>query len=261
MADAPRGLGVVGVIPLDDIEAADGVLHCAADGAGGILRQGIGHDARAGNQTNGGTDADQAVGGRGGTDGIDGISAQADDTDIAGDGSAGAAGGTAGGTGGIIGVHGLTHHRADGLAPDGELMQVGLGQNESTRFAQLLGHKGVLIRHPALQRNAAGGGGHIGGIKVILQHHRDTVQRAAQRVVLFYIGVKGICLLQRLGVYTDDGIDGRALVVIRLDARDVILAQLAAGQGSVQIGGLHLGHGGLHNVKFAHGATPSFFPG
>ena len=87
------------------------------------------------------------------------------------------------------------------------------------------------------------------------------MQRAAQRVVLFYIGVKGIRLLQRLGVYTDDGIDGRALVVIRLDARDVILAQLAAGQGSVQVGGLHLGHGGLHNVKFAHGATPSFFPG
>ena len=260
VAHAPGGLGIIRVIALNDIQAADCVLHGAADGAGGILRQGIGHDARTGDQTNGGTDADQAVGGRGGTDGIDGISAQADDTDIAGDGSAGAAGGTAGGTGRIIGVHRLTHHRADGLAPDGELMQVGLGQNESARFAQLLGHKGILIRHPALQGDAAGGGGHIGGIKVILQHHRDTMQRAAQRVVLFYIGVKGIRLLQRLGVYTDDGIDGRALVVIRLDACEIILAQLAAGQRSVQVGGVDLRHGGFHNVKFAHGATPSFFP-
>ena len=260
MADAPCGLGVVGVIPLDDIEAADGVLHGAADGACGILRQGIGHDARTGDQADGGTDADQAVGGGGGTDGIDGIGAQPDDADIAGDGGAGAAGGAAGGAGGVIGVYRLPHYRADGLAPDGEFVQVGLGQNQRAGLPQLFGHKGVLIRYPALQRNAAGGGGHIGGIEVILQHHGDAVQGAAQGVVLLHIGIKGIRLLQCLGIDIDDGIDGGALVVIRLDACEIILAQLAAGQRSVQVGGVDLRHGGLHNVKFAHGATPSFFP-
>ena len=260
MAHAPCSLGVIGVIALNNIEAADCVLHGAADGTGGILRQGIGHNACAGNQTDGGTDPDQAVGRGGGTHRVDGVGAQTDDADIAGNGSAGAAGGTAGGAGGIVGVHRLTHHRADGLAPNGKLVQIGLGKNECARLPQLLGHKGVFIRHPTLQRNAAGGGGHIGGVKVILQHHRDSVQRSAQGMMLLYIGVKGVRLLQRLGIDTDDGIDGGTLVVICLDTCNVILAQLAAGQCAVQIGGVNLCHGGLHNVKFAHGATPSFFP-
>ena len=92
LAYAPSGLIVIGVIAGDDIEAANCVLNGTADGACGVLSEGVGNDARTADKTDGGTDAYQGVCRRGGTDGVDGIGADTDDADVGSAGSAGAAG-------------------------------------------------------------------------------------------------------------------------------------------------------------------------
>ncbi len=54
-------------------------------------------------------------------------------------------------SGQVIGVAGLAPKRADGLAPDSELVQVGLGEDNRASLFQLLDDSSVVRRHIVLE--------------------------------------------------------------------------------------------------------------
>ena len=149
-AHTPGGLGVRMVIARDHVQRPDGVLHRAADGAGGVLGHAVWHDAIPADQPQGGPDAYQAVGGGGAADGVDGVGADANEAHIGGNGCPGASRGTAWRPGQVVGISGLPQDGADCLPPDGELMQIGLGQDQGSGLAQAFGEESILPGDKAL---------------------------------------------------------------------------------------------------------------
>ena len=80
-----------------------------------------------------------------------------------------------------------------------ELGQVGLAEQDRARGAQLGDDRRVLGRDAVLERDRARGGRHAGRVEVVLDDHRDAVQRAAD-VAGGALGVERGRLLQRLRV-------------------------------------------------------------
>ena len=75
------------------------------------------------------------------------------------------------------------------------------------------------------QRQRAGAVGHADGIDVVLEQHRDAVQRPAH-LARGTFGVTGFGLRQGIGGQFDDGVDGRPGIVDGGDAVQVGLGQL-----------------------------------
>ena len=252
----PGSFCVLSVIARDYIQGAHGILHCAADGTGSVLGHAIGHDPAAADQAEGGPYTDQTVGGGGAADGIDRIGTDADKTHVGSDGRPCPPRGTARCPGQVIRVTGLTKDGADGLSPNGELMQISLGQNQRPGLAQAFGEEGILRWDKTLQRAGASRGGHVTGANIVLQQNRNAMERTGEGPRLPKLAIQPFRLFQCLRVDGDDGIEGRPLLVIGLDTGQICLSQLPAGQPAIQHSLMYLCHRALHNRKGRHVAHP-----
>jgi hypothetical protein len=123
----------------------------------------------------------------------------------------------------------------------GQLREHRLGEDHGTGLAQLRGQRRLVGWHQALERHRPAGGRHVAGVDVVLECHRDAVQRPAQLAGRAF-GIEPIGLLQRLGVDRQRGV--HAFLVER-DPPQVLLHQLARGHAAVGHGLLHLGEARL----------------
>ncbi len=116
----------------------------------------------------------------------------------------------------------------------GPFAQIGLAQDHRTGLAQAPHQERVLAGPEILQRQRAGGGGHGHGVDVVLQQHRDAVQRPAHRIgTAFHVAQRRF--LQRVRVQFYDGVELRPGLVDGGDPIQVRLRQPPA----VQFPGLH----------------------
>ena len=104
----------------------------------------------------------------------------------------------------------------------------------------------------ALQGAGARRGRHIAGAHVVLQKDGDAVQWAGEGPGLLEHLVQPIRLIQRPWVDGNDGVEGGALLIIGLHARQIGLCQFSAGQLSLQHGLLNLADGTFHDGKCGH---------
>ncbi len=95
--------------------------------------------------------------------------------------------------------------------------------------AQLGDDGGVLGRDRVLQRDAARGGRQAGDVEVVLDQHRQALQRAAD-VAGRALEVGDGRVLERRGVDDADGVDARPARVDRRDPVDVRACELHARQ-------------------------------
>ncbi len=99
--------------------------------------------------------------------------------------------------------------------------EVGLAEDHRACRAQLRDHRRVAARHIVLERQAASGGRHrVGGLDIVLDQHRNAVQRSAHppRPTL---GVERLGLGQRVGIERDHAAQRRPLAVHRRDPREI----------------------------------------
>ena len=107
-------------------------------------------------------------------------------------------------------------------------MKVGLGDYDRAGVTQFLDDKRIVGRLQIPERHRATGGGHVGGMEVVLQHYRDAVQRALRPgglVEAIHLG-RG---RERAPVDRDDRVQRRAAIVVGVDAIEVMLHHLRAG--------------------------------
>ena len=149
-------------------------------------------------------------------------------------------------------VYRLAQDGADGFPPNGELVEVGFCQDQGAGLPEAADDKGVVAGDKPRQGGGAGGGGHVEGIHIVLQHHRDAVEGTGELPGFFQPGVQPVGLLQCPGVDQDDGVDGRPLLLVGVDSGQVPLDQLAAGELPGQHGGMYLGNGCFHQLEFSH---------
>jgi hypothetical protein len=108
--------------------------------------------------------------------------------------------------------------------------------------------EGVARGLPPLEGEGAGAGGEVDRLEVVLHDRRHAVQRADEAVA-------GVASVERVGgcergrVDHDDRVDGRAVLVVRLDAAQVALHQLPARQRARAEGGVHVGDRRLLDAK------------
>lgn len=105
VADAPGGGGVERVVAGDGGEHFGGVGDGAGQRAGGILGKGVGDEAGAAHEAEGGPQADQAAGRGRRAHRVDGVAAEAGEAIAGSQAGAGAAAGAAGAAGEVVGVN------------------------------------------------------------------------------------------------------------------------------------------------------------
>ena len=89
--------------------------------------------------------------------------------------------------------------------------------SDGAGLAQSLHQEGVIWRHIAFEQDRAAGGWHVDSVDIVLEHHRNAVQRPAHLAGLA-LGVESTSDLERLGIKGDDGVNLRTLAVIGGDA-------------------------------------------
>jgi hypothetical protein len=244
LADAQRRDRIARVVARHHLQQACGVAHRAGDGADLVLREAVGHDAGAADQAARGPHAYQAAGRGRRADRLPGVAAGAEHGEAGREGRAGTAAGAAGAAREVVGVAHLAAQAADRHAAARELLQVGLGQQQRTGRAQALHHEGVAARLRVAHRDVAAGGGQVVRVEVVLQDHRDAVQRPDRPAGGVRV-VEMLGLLQRLRVHGQHGAQRRALAVVGRDAVEATLHQRARRQPPFAIGGMEGLDGGL----------------
>ena len=108
--------------------------------------------------------------------------------------------------------------------------QVGFGQDQRPGSAQALDQEGVLGGDPTLQGQRSGGGGQaIGGVDIVLEHNRQSVQRAAELTRLA-LGVELSGDGQSIGIDFDNRVQARPVLVDGGDAGEIDFYKTLAGQ-------------------------------
>ena len=158
----------------------------------------------------------------------------------------------------VVGVAGGPEQRAVGVAR-AQLAQGGLGQHDGPGLFELLHHPAVPVRVVVLEHQGAQGGGGPLQVRLVLDEHRDSVERA--HLARGLEGrIQAVRLLQRRRVHRDDGVDSGAAPVIGLDAIAVHLHQLTRREASVGIRGVDVLNGGFRQREricgWAHMVLP-----
>jgi hypothetical protein len=135
--------------------------------------------------------------------------------------------------------------RAD-VRPLGE---VRLAEDHGSRGAQLLDHERIARRLHVDERERARGGLHaVGRRDVVLHQHGNAVQRAARPRALAFLVERGRDG-ERIRIQLDHGIDARAGLVDRLDAREIEGRELLRADAALRHGLLELRDGSLDDVE------------
>ena len=253
---AAGGEGVLAVVARHDVQQRRHVRHRARHGAQGSRLLGPpGVDAGAAHQAGGGAHAGDAVPGGRPAYGGQPFLPDADGAEVGGNRRAGAARRAAHGALHVVGVPGGAEQRAVGVA-GAQFAQGGLGQHDGARFLELLHHPAVPVGVVVLEQHRTQGGGGALDVRLVLDDHRDAVERPGLPGLLVR-RVHAVRLLQRRRIHRDDGVDPGTAPVKPLDAVDIHLRQLPRGEATRGIGGVDVGDGGLGQRErvfgFAHG--------
>ena len=246
VADCIRGDRIVGVVAGDGVEQEGGVPHRPGHGAERIAGRVGRHHPETADQRQGGAQADQRVNRGRAADGAAGVLADAHHAEVGGDARAGAARGAARIAGRIVGVADDPERRSD--ITGRELAHVRLGEDEGARRAHPDDDGCVATGHEPVEQRGAVGGRQVARLHLVLQQHRDAVQRA-NRSRLRVGCVELVGPFQRAGVDHLDGVQVRAGLVVGFDPVDVSLDQRATGQLARRERGMHVRDGRLEQLE------------
>ncbi len=238
------------VMPGNCVEQYSGIRNGPCDRPDGVLRQAAGNEPRSADQAHGGTKADEIVSRGRRPDRVDPVGSDSEQTEVGCDAGAGAPAGPARRSRQVVGVQGLAKLRTDGLPPGGKLVQVGLCQDDGACPAQPLDNKRILRGHIAPKARRACCGFDATALDIVLDQHRDAVQRRqGLRRLPGGLGVHAFCLCQRLRVEPEDAVDAGAALIVGRDPVQVAAYQLPCRQPAVTHRGMRGGNGGLHQVE------------
>jgi len=105
-------------------------------------------------------------------------------------------------------------------------VQVRLPDDDGAGVAQLFHHERVTSGLEAIERQRPARGRHVGGRVIVLDHDGDAVERTAD-VTRAPLGVERGRRVERVGVQRDERVDARPVLVIGLDASEILLDELA----------------------------------
>ena len=205
-----------------------------------------------------GLSPDHAAGGRGADDRPVGLGADGHRPEVGRDGRGGAGARAAGVPVEHEGVPalpapGAPAARRMGRADVGPLAHVGLREQDRAGRAEPFGEVGVPRRNGAFERQRAGRGGHpVGGVDVVLEQHRDAVERPAR-------SLGGPLLVERLGqrerlrVGLDDRLERDVLPVHGRDPLEIQLDHALRGVAARRHARLQLGDGDLLELERRQG--------
>src|SRR6185436_18615391 len=96
-----------------------------------------------------------------------------------------------------------------------------LAENQRAGFAQLARDERIVGRNRAGQRDAAGGGRHVGGVDVVFQQHGNAIERLFPGAAMRVQRIELPRLVHRAAVDVNVGVDARTVVVERGNAVQV----------------------------------------
>src|SRR5262249_23546037 len=106
-----------------------------------------------------------------------------------------------------------------------EFAEIDLRNDDSSSITEFLGKEAIRRRNGALKQLATRGGRHIERVEIVFEHNRDAMQRPTYLACLaFRIQRSGFS--QRVGVESDDRVDGRAVLVVSRNAAKINLGEL-----------------------------------
>ena len=191
-----------------------------------------------------GRSADQVVGRGRRPDRLPGVGAGARQRKAGSNCRAGATARPARRAGEVVGIARLPAERAHGVAAHRQLLQIRLGQDQGAGLAELTHRERVARWARPGERARPAGGGQVGGVVVVLEHHRHAVQRTHRSAVLAVGGVHRISFGESPGIHRDQRVQRRSLLVVRVDALEISLNQCPAGKRPVRKGPRDGGDGG-----------------
>ena len=140
----------------------------------------------------------------------------------------------------------VRHRRRRSGHPVGQLGHLRLGHDDGPAVAEIFRHRRFVGRHEAVEDERATGGGHVGGLDVVLDGDRNAVQRPAD-VSLLALAIALVGLFERIGVHGDRRVQ---LVLIRGDAREALQHELSRGDPSGPQRLLHLRNGRFDDAEW-----------
>ena len=131
-----------------------------------------------------------------------------------------------------------------------------LAQNDRSGFPQFFGNKGVSVRIVAFEKDRAERCRHSLHVELVLDNDGDAMKRPGQARAL-ECRIQPVRLFKRLWIDCDDRIDGRPLLVVRVDTFEIQLDQLMRRQLSGLVRVVHRVNGRflkMERLRLAHGS-------
>ena len=110
-----------------------------------------------------------------------------------------------------------------------ELAEGRFGENDGAGFFELVDDEGIAVGIIIFEQQRAQSRRHRRRVALVFHDDRDAVQRT-DRTRGFERGVEAVGFFERVGIERNDRIDRRAFFVIGVDAIEIHLHQLTAGQ-------------------------------
>ena len=254
--DAPciglRRRRIVRIAAGDDAQHRGDISHAAAHRPRRVLTMADRHDVRTRDEAHCGLDPNQTIDGRWANDRAIRLGADGDRRKAGGRRRAGAGRGAAGVAVERIGIARQAADRAPATgrcagANVGPLGEIGLAEDDRAGFAQPRHQRRIAVRHVLRQRQRTGGRGVLDVLDVVLEQHRNAVQRPAH-IAGAALLIERARLFERLRVQRKHAVDGVASIVDLGDAVEIRLHQLLAGHRTGGQIRLQLGDGFFFDV-------------
>ena len=243
----PGGL-VGGVEPDRRVERVRQIPDRPREGAADVLRRRQRHDAVAAGQPACSAQSDQRVVRRGDADGPAGVAAHPEGPEAGPHRGARSAARPARIAVGVVGIARLAAERRHGRDAASQLVHVRLAEDDGARLSEAPHLRGVVRRNRGGQAESAGRRRHVGGVVVVLDHHRDAVQRPAH-VAGRALGIEIGGDLGGARVDGDHRVEGRAALVVGRDPFEVGRHELYRGDRAVTHRGAQLADRFLRDVE------------
>ena len=130
----------------------------------------------------------------------------------------------------VMGVSGDASERTH-RAPGSELAHVQLREEDRSRVAQFLHEERIVRRHGTFEQEGAGGRRQVGGVEVVLERHRNPVERRP-RPGFGALPVEASGTFPGAGIQQQDRADPGAVLVVGSDPGEEQLDELLGSDGS-----------------------------